>query len=134
MKTNPVGWFELFVEDIARATTFYQGILNLEFDESFEMTDEHGQITRYCMFNSSDDTMGIGGGLWMTQGVSRSQVADKSTLPLIYFNCADCDDVLSRVTACGGKIIQPKVPIGEFGFCAKIEDSEGNWVGLHSQC
>jgi uncharacterized protein len=38
----------------------------------------------------------------------------------------------ARVEAAGGKIVQPKMNIGEFGFVSIIQDSEGNSIGLHS--
>lgn len=34
--------------------------------------------------------------------------------------------------AAGGKVVQPKFPIGEHGFCALCMDTEGNMFGLHS--
>jgi predicted enzyme related to lactoylglutathione lyase len=32
----------------------------------------------------------------------------------------------------GGKIIIPKMAIGEYGFIGHFEDTEGNRIGLHS--
>jgi hypothetical protein len=37
------------------------------------------------------------------------------------------------VEAAGGKIIRPKISIGDYGFIALAEDSEGNMIGMHSQ-
>ena len=37
-----------------------------------------------------------------------------------------------RVEKAGGKVFKPKFPIGEYGFCALVTDTEGNMVGLHS--
>lgn len=34
--------------------------------------------------------------------------------------------------AAGGTIIPPKLNIGDFGFIALIEDTEGNMIGLRS--
>jgi hypothetical protein len=33
----------------------------------------------------------------------------------------------------GGAVIDPKTPIGRYGFVAQFRDSEGNRVGLHSE-
>jgi uncharacterized protein len=53
--------------------------------------------------------------------------------PMIYLNAnGRLDEALAAVTANGGEIIQPKRPIGPFGFRAIILDSEGNRVALHS--
>ena len=51
---------------------------------------------------------------------------------LVYLRCDDCAVELARVEAAGGKIHRGKFPIGEYGHCALIVDTEGNLVGLHS--
>ena len=52
---------------------------------------------------------------------------------MIYLNAnGRLDDAIAAVTPNGGKIVQPKQPIGPFGFRAIIIDSEGNRVALHS--
>ncbi len=44
----------------------------------------------------------------------------------------EIEAVLARVEANGGRTLTPKTDIGEYGFYAYFEDSEGNWVGVHS--
>ncbi len=51
----------------------------------------------------------------------------------VYLNGGnDLSDPLSRVEAAGGKIIMPKTSMGENGFVARFQDTEGNVVALHS--
>ena len=38
-----------------------------------------------------------------------------------------------RIEAAGGKVVQPKMNIGEFGFISIFIDTEGNTIGLHSR-
>lgn len=52
---------------------------------------------------------------------------------LVYFATEEINAELSRVEAAGGKIIRPKFQVGDFGFIALIEDTEGNMIGLHSK-
>jgi predicted enzyme related to lactoylglutathione lyase len=52
---------------------------------------------------------------------------------MVYFSVPDIETVLDRVSANGGKIIQEKMSIGEYGFVAHFEDCEGNRVSLHSE-
>jgi predicted enzyme related to lactoylglutathione lyase len=42
------------------------------------------------------------------------------------------DDAIAAVAPNGGQVVQPKEPIGSFGFRAIVIDSEGNQVALHS--
>ena len=51
---------------------------------------------------------------------------------LVYFTCTDCSVEEARVEKAGGKILQPKMSIGEHGFCSIVMDTEGNPIGLHS--
>ena len=51
---------------------------------------------------------------------------------LVYFSCEDCAVEESRVESAGGKIQQPKMSIGEYGFITIANDTEGNMFGLHS--
>jgi predicted enzyme related to lactoylglutathione lyase len=42
------------------------------------------------------------------------------------------DEAVTEVEPNGGKVLQPKHPIGPHGFRATILDSEGNRIALHS--
>ncbi len=50
----------------------------------------------------------------------------------VYFSVEDCAKESARVTKAGGKLVRPKFSIGEFGFIALCQDSEGNLFGLSS--
>jgi predicted enzyme related to lactoylglutathione lyase len=51
---------------------------------------------------------------------------------MVYFSVADIDATLKRVHQSGGRILNPKMSIGEYGFVGHFEDCEGNRVALHS--
>ena len=51
---------------------------------------------------------------------------------IIYFITEDCALEQSRVEAAGGKIMKPKMSIGEHGFISICTDTENNAFGLHS--
>ena len=52
---------------------------------------------------------------------------------MVYFSVPDIEEALSRVEASGGTVLNGKMSIGEHGFVAHFEDSEGNRVALHSE-
>ena len=43
------------------------------------------------------------------------------------------DETLNRVNIHGGRIVQPKKSIGQYGSIAFFEDLEGNRIALHQQ-
>jgi uncharacterized protein len=121
MKTNPVAWFEIPVKDLTRAKKFYETV----FD--FELTTLEMGPRKMLFFPMTNDTYGSSGAL----------VKEESFIPsyegtVVYFSVSDIDVILGKITVSGGKTILPKMPIGEYGFVAYFEDSEGNRVALHT--
>lgn len=51
---------------------------------------------------------------------------------LVYFGVPDMESVMERIKQNGGKVLLTKTSIGEYGFIANFEDTEGNKVALHS--
>lgn len=121
MTNNPVGWFEIYVNDMARAKAFYETVFQRP------LTRLNNPELELWAFPMALDTWGASGALVKMPGFD---AGGNSTL--VYFSCADCAVEASRAAAAGGSIQRPKMSIGEYGFIALIVDSEGNMVGLHS--
>jgi uncharacterized protein len=121
MKTNPVGWFEIYVQDMSRAKLFYEAVLNTKLERlpspNIEMWG----------FSNQGGTVGSGGALVKMDGFPSG---GNSTL--VYFTCDDCAVEESHVKTSGGKIQKAKSSIGEYGFMSLAIDTEGNMFGLHS--
>ena len=118
---NPVGWFEIYVQDMERAKTFYQKTLEV----TFERLESSG--IELWAFPMKMDAGGAAGALVKMEGKD-SGVGGT----LIYFSCEDCAIEAARAAENGGKIQKEKMSIGEYGFIVLVSDSEGNLIGLHS--
>lgn len=118
---NPVGWFEIYVQDMERAKTFYQKTLEV----TFERLESPG--IELWAFPMKMDAGGAAGALVKMEGKD-SGVGGT----LIYFSCEDCAVEAARAAENGGKIQKEKISIGEYGFIVLVSDSEGNLIGLHS--
>lgn len=123
---NPVVWFEIYVQDMARAQAFYEAVLALKL-ETLAMPDGDAAILQMVAFPAAMENGGAGGALVKAEGA-----ASGGASTLVYFGCEDCAVEQSRVEAAGGTVVQPKFAIGEYGFCAVATDTEGNAFGLHS--
>jgi len=55
---------------------------------------------------------------------------DSVKSPVIYISVENIDEAAATIEKNGGKVIQPKSPVGNFGFAAYFKDTEGNVVGL----
>ena len=122
---NPIGWFEIYVDDITRAKQFYQAVFNIELTELTPPSD--GSSLQMWAFPSDMQVYGASGAL-----VQMPDVTAGGNSTLIYFSCEDCAEEAARITGAGGKIQEEKTSIGEYGFIVLAFDSEGNMIGLHS--
>lgn len=124
MNNNPVGWFEIYVDDLARAKKFYESVLGVNFEVLGDPNDESIEM---LSFPADMEKYGATGALVKMEGFP---AGGNSTL--IYFSCEDCATEQSKVEAAGGRIQKSKMPIGDYGFITLAVDSESNMFGLHS--
>lgn len=121
MQGNPIGWVEIYVNDMKRAKAFYEAVFQATLDKLDSPDME------MFAFPMKDDVYGSGAALAKMPGCAPGVGGT-----LAYLSCDDCAVEAGRVPGLGGKVIREKFSIGEYGFIALIEDSEGNIVGLHS--
>lgn len=121
MASNPVRWFEIYVQDMDRAKRFYESVLQLKLEKL-----KAPEIDIWA-FPMMQDKEGASGALVKMEGF-----ASGGNSILIYFGCADCSVEAARVIKSGGRIHREKMSIGQYGFIALAYDTEGNMFGLHS--
>ncbi|MEN9455612.1 MAG: hypothetical protein RL210_1131 [Pseudomonadota bacterium] len=126
MKSNPVGWFEIYVQDMPRAKAFYEAVFQVGLTP-LENPDPQGfPDMQMLAFPSSMEDYGAAGALVHMAGCP----SGGSTL--VYFSCEDCAAEAERAAANGGRLIKGKMSIDPHGFIAMVMDTEGNVIGLHS--
>ncbi|QQR65077.1 VOC family protein [Candidatus Kaiserbacteria bacterium] len=117
-------WFEIYVDDIERATKFYENVLDTKLEL---LGDPSHQGLKMMSFPGDMESYGAGGALVQMEGV---QAGGNSTI--VYFGSEDSAIEESRVVRAGGRIMRPKMSIGEYGFISLCFDTEGNIFGIHS--
>ncbi|MEM9886930.1 MAG: VOC family protein [Bacteroidota bacterium] len=120
--TNPVGWFDINVANLGRAKKFYETVFNLK------LTDAPAEWGKQSFFPFNHESANISGAL-----VAKTDFVPSSNNTIVYFETEDNIAEEQRIEEAGGKVIQPKMDIGEFGFVSIFIDTEGNTVGLHSR-
>jgi uncharacterized protein len=118
---NPVGWFEIYVENMDRAKAFYGAVFDVEF------TKLQSPGIEMWGFPMKSGAAGASGALVRMPGfpVGKNSV-------LIYFMCDDCTVEADKAAKAGGRIQKTKMSIGQYGYIALVIDTEGNMIGLHS--
>ena len=122
---NPVGWFEIYVEDLARATAFYEAVFRVDIDPLDAPAD--GPPVQMRAFPMTKDGGGAAGALVKMDGFAPAVGGT-----LVYFSCRDCAVEAGRAASAGGRVQREKTAIGQYGFMALVQDTEGNLIGLHS--
>lgn len=119
---NPVGWFEIYVQDMERAKAFYTQVFGIEF-QKLDTPD----IPMWAFPMPDPEAKGASGALVQFTGM-----ASGGGGTMVYFTCDDCAVEAGRVEAAGGRVQRDKMSIGPYGFIALAADTEGNMIGLHS--
>ena len=109
--------FSLYVDDPERAIKFYSDVLGWEMKKS-PIGDQHWWITA-----GPEDEEGLDGDL-------EGRVGNRTTVN--HFRVASFEDTLKKVKSNGGTVIS-ETPMGDMGYHAFCEDSEGNVIGVFQE-
>ena len=124
-QADKVSWFEMPADDVKRVSEFYSKVFGwatppMGDDATFALTvkaDENGNPT---------EVGGINGGFHKRQGASDAG-------PVVNIHVDDIDAKLAAVEAAGGRVIQPRTEVGEYGLSmALFSDTEGNVMGVYN--
>jgi len=114
--------FEIPFDDADRALGFYRDVFDWQIQTMPEM--EYNMVTTGP---TSDEGMPaepgyIGGGMLQRQEPVRT--------PVLTLEVDDIDATLVTIEKNGGSAVGEKLPVGDMGFAAYFNDSEGNLMGL----
>jgi len=111
--TFPINWVEVATSNPQASRDFFAGLFGWSFQPSPMMPDYH-------IFNPGDGPMGAMHG-YMQDGPRMT----------FYIYTPDIDAKLAEAEAAGGKIVTPKMFVGDaVGNIAHVADPNGNVFGL----
>jgi hypothetical protein len=113
--------FEIPVNNMEKAKLFYEAVFGVRLSPL-----DLGQVNM-SLFPMAQGAAGAAGSL-----VKANSYVPSHAGSMVYFGVEDIDATLARVAKNGGKVLNPKVGVGEYGFVGHFEDCEGNRVALHS--
>lgn len=119
---NAATYFEIPVNDMKRASAFYESV----FGYRFEFMEIDGN--EMALFPYDKNSSGITGAL----AKGESYIPGKQGVR-IYLQSSDIEDTLRKTENSGGKVIYPLTEVGDWGKIAEIEDSESNCIGIHQR-
>jgi hypothetical protein len=122
---DKVIFFEIPADNLARARKFYGTVFGWKMNEIPSM--------HYTQVGTVEaDRLGVRGKPKEPGAINGGMVErnDSVKSPVIYVSVQNIDEAAVTIEKNGGKIIQPRAPVGNFGFAAYFRDTEGNIVGL----
>jgi uncharacterized protein len=120
--TARVVHFEIPFDDADRARAFYQDVFDWQIQPVPELS--YNMVSTGPVSDQGMPTEAgyIGGGMAQRQA--------PLTAPVITLQVDDIDDALATIEKHGGSAAGEKIAVGEMGFAAYFNDSEGNLMGL----
>ena len=116
---NVINWFEIVVEDLDRAVTFYETVMAVSLRRE--------KMSEFDMAIFPHDPALPGGAL-----VKCSQMKPSAQGVVLYLHTDDIAATLKRVTENGGECtFSPQILPNDIGTIALFTDTEGNRIGLH---
>jgi predicted enzyme related to lactoylglutathione lyase len=120
---NKVVHFEIPFDNEARAKKFYQDVFGWQIFMAPDMDYNMVTTVETDQQTMTPKTPGaINGGL--------TRKDPTGTHPVIVIDVPDVDFHLKQIEGAGGKVIMPKIDIGDFGSYARVADTEGNTIGI----
>lgn len=114
-------YFDLTVHDVAQARAFFEKVLGWRF-ERFPMPYEYYRIQA-----GPESEPGIDGGIG---AVKDAPIAGGNPLTQITVPVRNLAEVLARVKASGGTIVEPRMPIPGIGWYATCAEPGGLRFGV----
>lgn len=114
-------YFDLTVRDVAQAKAFFEKALGWRF-ERFPMPYEYYRIQA-----GPEGEAGIDGGIG---GVKDTPISEGKPMTQVTVPVPNLDDVIARIVANGGRVVEPRMPIPGVGWYATCAEPGGLKFGL----
>lgn len=114
--------FEIPAGDLERAKGFYKDVFDWKVEDVKDMEYTMLYTTEVDDKYMAKEPGAINGGMW------KREKGDEK--PVLVINVASVDDYVKKIEEKGGKIVTPKMAVGDMGYYAKFSDPEGNVLGI----
>jgi uncharacterized protein len=119
-----VAHFEIHASEPEKAVAFYEQVFGWKF------TKWAGPADYWLITTGPDGEPGINGGLMRREGGPPTEgQAVNSYVCTVTVDSVDA--MVEKITAAGGLVVVPKMPIPGVGWLAYAKDPAGNLFGVH---
>ena len=118
--------FEIPANDLNRAKQFYSSTFGWQL-EDWPMPD--GSVYVGARTVGVDEATRMPKEPGAINGGLMQRSADVPA-PVLAMDVSSVDEYVKKVEAAGGKVVRPKMQVGDMGYYAYVADTEGNVIGL----
>lgn len=122
---NKVVHFEIPSDDIERAEKFYKDV----FGWGIQKIPMPGGNDYFMVTTVETDEKQMPKEVGAINGGLIKRTPDMKG-PVIVVNVPNIDDHLKKIEEAGGKVVMPTQKVMDMGLYARIEDTEGNVIGI----
>ncbi len=126
IKIDKVVHFEIPAEDVERAKKFYEGLFGWDIQKAGEMPYWIVKTVETDDNQMPKEAGAINGGMLKCDGENDPG----SKFPTIVIDVKNTEEYCKKVESAGGKIIMEPKKVSDMGIYARIQDTEGNIIGL----
>ncbi|MET0233284.1 MAG: VOC family protein [Kibdelosporangium sp.] len=112
--------FEIPFDDETRANAFYQEAFGWSLHD----------LPGYKVAATGPTTDFVAAEPGFINGGMLARDPGAAASPVVVVDVPDIETALSKIEELGGKTVAGKRPVGDFGFAAYFNDTEGNLMGL----
>jgi uncharacterized protein len=120
---NKVVHFEVPYDDHDRAVKFYSEVFGWKVNPVPDMNYDIVHTIEVDENQMPKESGAINGGMY-----KRGEQAAKGSV--IVIDVANVDEHVEKVKESGGKVVMEKRQVGDMGYYAQVEDTEGNVIGI----
>ena len=117
--------FEIPAKDMSRCQRFYEQVFGWNVNKVPNFGYAMVQTVKTDEKYMPEEKGAINGGLMQKKA--------PITHPIITINVENIDTAAKQIKQHGGKVILPKFKVGEAGYSAYFQDTEGNILGIWQQ-
>ena len=122
MVMDKIVHFEIPADNLERAKKFYSTVFGWKMNEMPEMDYVIVQTVELDENGMPKEPGAINGGMLKREDPVKS--------PVVTISVKSIDEAAKTIEKNGGKMIRPKMAVGDMGFAAYFKDTEGNAIGL----
>ncbi len=117
--------FEIEADNLKRAVKFYRDVFGWNIFNS-----QMPGVEYFLVHSGPTDKKGMAKEPGFINGGIQKRIGQVKNGAIIVMNVKNLNASLKKIQKKGGKVVMPKMKVGDMGLYARVTDTEGNIIGI----